>query len=61
MCSGGGVARWDDIPIRAVYNASQDDGYLGAGCRADDAASWVWCACVCGVCSRLGGLEVKLR
>ena len=24
----GGVARWDDIPIRAVYNASQDDGYL---------------------------------
>ena len=43
-----------------MYNASQDDGYLGAGCRADDAASWVWCACVCGVCSRLGGKEVKL-
>jgi hypothetical protein len=48
-----GVARWDDIPIRAAYNASQDDGYLGAGGRADDAARWVWCACVCGVaCGR---------
>ena len=35
---GGGEGE-DGIPMRAVYNASQDGGYLIAGCRADDAAS----------------------
>ena len=53
----GGVARWDDIPIRAVYNASQDDGYLElvvvpmmlrAGCGVS-----VCVACVRGYCRRL--------